>query len=119
MSEVCMARTHEAPGGFHEKVQEVAADGVVVGLGLDAPAVMTEVVPIRERRSQRCEQPIGDFARAGRGVIDSFRGKTLPMTETAVRSTSIGWADAGSVSSAAAHARVERAERPELRFVGA
>ena len=55
----------------------MAADGVVVGLGLDAPAVITRVEPIGERRTKRCQQPIGDFARPGRGLFRSF-GNDVP-----------------------------------------
>lgn len=72
-----------------QQVQEVAADGIVVGLRLNALAVVAVVIPIQQHRSQRGQQPVGDVARAGRAML-LFSGSVQPRAETPVRITSIG-----------------------------
>ncbi|MNF91437.1 hypothetical protein D3C84_740380 [compost metagenome] len=47
-----------------QQMEEVAADGVVVGLHVDALAVVAEVVPVQQRRTQRSHQLVGDVAGA-------------------------------------------------------
>ncbi len=100
ISEACIACTLLAEGASAvQQVQEVAADGVVVGLRLNALAVVAAVVPVQQHRSQRGHQAVGDVARAGRRVVLFLSGSTQPSTETPVRITSIGWAAAGNASS--------------------
>ena len=66
MSEVCMARTQDAGGGRAvQQVQEMAAHGVVVGLDLDAPAGVAEVVPVAQHRAE-ARPPAGRRCRARR-----------------------------------------------------
>src|SRR5256886_6508501 len=45
----------------------------IFGLGLDAPAVTAEVMPVEQHRAQRSHQPVGDIARAGGAVIRLLR----------------------------------------------
>ena len=52
-----------------QQVQEVAADAVVVGLDVDAPAVVAVVVPVQQHRAQRGHQLVGDAARIGVVVV--------------------------------------------------
>ena len=47
-----------------QQVQEVAADAVVVGLHLDALAVVRVVEPVEQRRAETGHQPVDDVARA-------------------------------------------------------
>jgi hypothetical protein len=75
-------------------MQEVAADRIVVGLDVDALAVVAAVVPVEQHRAERRHQPVGDVARAGRAVV-VLLGQTAPSAETALRITSIGCAAAG------------------------
>ncbi len=82
-----------------QQMQEMAADAVVVGLDLDAPAVVGEVVPVEQHRAERGHQPVGDVAGAGRVDGRGSSGSTQPSAETPVRITSIGWAAAGRASS--------------------
>ncbi len=71
---MCIARTHESPGGRPmQQVQEVPADGVVLGLDLDALAGVAEVIPVAEHRAEAGEQAVGDVARAGGVVIVPLR----------------------------------------------
>ena len=48
-------------------MQEMPADRIVVGLDVDAAAVVGVVVPVEQHRAERGHQPVGDVARAGRG----------------------------------------------------
>ena len=52
-----------------EHVQELASDGVVVGLDFDPAAVVAEVVPVEKHRAEGGQQPVGDVTRAGDRVI--------------------------------------------------
>ena len=52
-----------------QKMQDMAADRIVVGLDLDAPAVDREVIPVHQHRAERRHQPVGDVARAGVVVV--------------------------------------------------
>jgi hypothetical protein len=45
------------------------ADGIVVGLGVDALALAGVVVPVEQHRAERSHQPIGDALRAFLGVV--------------------------------------------------
>ncbi len=56
-----------------QQVQEMAADRVVVGLHVDALAVVAEVVPVQQHRAERGHQAVGDGARAGDVVVVLFR----------------------------------------------
>ena len=70
MSEVCIARTQLAGGGAPmQQVQEMPADRVVVGLDVDAPAAVREVIPVAQHRAEARDQVIRDLARAGGIVI--------------------------------------------------
>ena len=66
-----MHRAHPRSVGGRpcSRCRKCAADRVVVGLDLDAPAVMREVVPVEQHRAERRHQPIGDVARAGAVVV--------------------------------------------------
>ena len=55
-----------------QQVQEMSADGIVVGLHLDALAVVGVVMPVEQHRSQRGHQAIGDVARAWQVVVVGF-----------------------------------------------
>ena len=55
-----------------QEMQVVAADGVVVGDGLDAFAALRKVMPVQEHRAHARHQPIGNPLRAGRVVIFRF-----------------------------------------------
>ena len=52
-----------------QEAQEMAADRVVVGLGLDPLAVMAEVIPIQEHRAERGHQAVGDVLGAREAVV--------------------------------------------------
>jgi hypothetical protein len=56
-----------------QESQEVAADGVIVGLGVDALAVVAVVVPVEQHRAHRGHQPVGDALRARLGVVVLLR----------------------------------------------
>jgi hypothetical protein len=69
-----MARTHSSDGVFTvQQVQEVPADGVVVGLHLDAPAVVRVVVPVQQHGAEAGHQSVADVARRGHGHAVLFR----------------------------------------------
>ena len=80
-----------------QQMQEMPADGIVVGLEPDALAVAGVVVPVAQHRAERGEQPIRNVARSLDGVA-SASGSVHPSADTPVRSTSIGWLDAGNCS---------------------
>jgi hypothetical protein len=46
-----------------QQVQEMCGDRIVVGFGLDATAVMAELVPVQQHRTETRHQPVGDVAR--------------------------------------------------------
>ncbi len=56
-----------------QQMQEMRADRIVVGLDLDAPAVMAEVIPVQQHRAERGHQLVGDVARARNVVVVLFR----------------------------------------------
>ena len=56
-----------------QHVQEMAADGSVVGLDVDPPAVLGEVMPVEQHGTEGGHQSVGDIAGAGMVVIDRFR----------------------------------------------
>ena len=51
-----------------QQVQEVAGDGVVVGLDVDAAAVAGEVPPVQQHRTKAGHQAVGDVAGLGHRV---------------------------------------------------
>lgn len=81
-----------------QQMQEVTADGVVIGFRLDAFAVVAVVIPIKENRAKRRQQFVGNIPRARDGM-PSFSGSVQPSAETPVRITSIGCDAAGKASS--------------------
>ena len=89
------------------------ADGIVIGLDVNALARVAEVIPVEQHRAERSEQPVRDVARAG-GVVILFSGSAQPSAETPVRSTSIGCVAAGSVSSTVRTAAGNAAQTLEL-----
>ena len=52
-----------------QQMQEVPADGIVIGLGFNAPAVMRIVIPVQQNRAERGHQAIGNILRAGDVVV--------------------------------------------------
>ncbi|SAK97541.1 hypothetical protein AWB75_07128 [Caballeronia catudaia] len=52
-----------------QQMQEVSADGIVVGFDFDALAVMRVVIPVQQHRAERGHQTVGDILRARRVVI--------------------------------------------------
>ena len=100
-----------------QQVQEVAADGVVVGLDVNAAAVRGEVVPVEQHGAERGHEAVGDVARAGEVVVFFF-GQMQPRTETPVRMTSMGWAACGKLLERELHGRRQAAHGLQLGFVG-
>ena len=68
-------RAHPGVGGRFavQQVQEVPADRVIIGLDLDAFAVLAPVVPVEQHRAERGHQPVGDVARARDAVVFTLR----------------------------------------------
>jgi len=101
-----MHRAHPVRAWFFavQEMQKMAADGIIVGPGLDALAVMGEVMPVEQHRAQRSQQPVGDIARAGDAVIRLLRLQRA-STDTPVRITSMGCALPGMFSNAARSSR--------------
>ena len=56
-----------------QQMQEMRADRGVVGLDLDAAAVMGIVVPVKQHGAERGHQAVGDVAGAGRVVVVTLR----------------------------------------------
>ncbi len=56
-----------------KKMQKVGADRVIVGLDIDAPSRMREVIPVEEHGAERRHQTIGDIARFSELVLGPFR----------------------------------------------
>jgi len=56
-----------------QDVQEVAADGVVVGLYEDVLTVVAVVIPVRQHGAEGGNQPIGDVTRAGNTMVVLLR----------------------------------------------
>ncbi len=52
-----------------QQMQEVPADGIVIGLGLNAPAVMRIVVPVKQNGAERGHQAVGNILGTGNVVI--------------------------------------------------
>ena len=50
----------------------VAGDRVVVGVGLDAPPTVAEVVPVAEHRAEASDQPVADLDRGARILTGPF-----------------------------------------------
>nr|GEU28025.1 hypothetical protein [Tanacetum cinerariifolium] len=71
----CVHGLHPAVGRLEavQQVQEVAADGIVVGFHLDALAVMAVVVPVQQHGAKRRHQAVGDVACARHVVVVLFR----------------------------------------------
>ena len=94
-----MALTHDRlRRAAVEQMEKVTADRVVVGLDIDALAVVAPVIPVEQHRALRRQQAVGGCRarRARRGRPS--RAAPLPSADTPVRSTSIGWAAAGTRS---------------------
>ena len=59
-----------------QQMQEMAAYLIVIGLHLDAAAVSSIVIPVKEHGTKRCNQLVGNFAGSGikdttdRGLLD-------------------------------------------------
>ena len=81
------------------------ADRIVVGLDVDALAVVREVIPVAEHRAEARDQVIGDLARARGIVIVGFSGSTQPSADAPVRMTSIGCAAGRQLLEHRAHRR--------------
>ncbi|MNQ91019.1 hypothetical protein D3C85_1063830 [compost metagenome] len=58
-----------------QQVQEVTADGVVVGFHVDTLAVVAEVVPVEQRGAQAGHQLVGDIASTRMVVVFLLRGQ--------------------------------------------
>lgn len=56
-----------------QQVQEMPADGVVVGFHINVVAVEREVIPVQQHRAEAGHQLVGDVARAGVVVVVLFR----------------------------------------------
>lgn len=80
-----------------QQMQEMAADGIIVGFRLNTFAVVAVVIPVKKDRAERSQQLIGNIARAGDGMSLFFR-QVQPSAETPVRITSIGCEAAGNAS---------------------
>ena len=52
-----------------EKMEEMPADRVVIGLDLDALAVVREMIPVEKHRGDRGEKVVGDVAGSGFLVV--------------------------------------------------
>jgi hypothetical protein len=55
-----------------QQMQEVAADGVIIGLHIDGPAIVAVVIPVQQHGAQRGHEPISDIAGAGSAVVFFF-----------------------------------------------
>lgn len=51
-----------------QQMQEMAADGIIVGFRLNTFAVVAVVIPVKKDRAERGQQLIGNIARAGDGM---------------------------------------------------
>ena len=51
-----------------EQVQEVGGDGLVVGLLVDATAMVAEVVPVEQHGAEAGHQPVTDVPRRRQGL---------------------------------------------------
>jgi hypothetical protein len=94
-----------------QQVQEVAADAVVVGLDLDAPAVLASAAS-RAASSPGEAMRRSAISRAPGWLWSCASGRAQPSAETPVRMTSIGWAAAGICSRTA----LTLAGRPRSAF---
>ena len=56
-----------------QEVQKMPADGIVIGLNLDAPPGMGKVVPIQQHRTKAGHHTVGEVASFGQLVILVFR----------------------------------------------
>ncbi len=56
-----------------QQMQEMAADGIIVGFRLNTFAVVAVVIPVKKDRAERGQQLIGNIARAGDGMSLFFR----------------------------------------------
>ena len=59
-----------------QQVQEMRADGIVVGFYLNALAVVRIVIPIEQHGTEGGHQAVGHVARAGDAVVIFFRQRT-------------------------------------------
>ena len=65
-----MALTHGGLGGAAvQQMEKVPADRVIVGLDIDALAIVAPVVPVQQHRALRSEQAVGGITRARRAVV--------------------------------------------------
>ena len=73
-----MHGAHPGSGGFApvQQVQKMRADGIIIGLHVDALAAVREVMPVAQYRSQTRQQAIGQIARLGGCVRRRFRVQT-------------------------------------------
>jgi hypothetical protein len=90
-----MARTQRSRGFAVQQVQEVAADGVVVGFHIDALAVVAEWYQYSSIEPSEAIS-LSAMSRAPGWLWSSFSGDTQPSTDTPVRITSIGCAEAAA-----------------------
>ena len=56
-----------------QHVQEVAADGIIPGVLIDAPAVPAEMVPVSQHGRERSQQPVGDITGFPGSMLAGFR----------------------------------------------
>ena len=47
-----------------QQVQEMSADGIIIGFHFNAPTIVAVVVPVQQHGTQRGHQTISDIARA-------------------------------------------------------
>ena len=101
-----MHGAHPARRGFAavQQVQEMRADGIIVGLHVDALPALRKVIPVAQHRTQG--MPTGDPPDRARPRSCERRasGTQQPRADTPVRNTSIGWLLAGNCSSTVATA---------------
>jgi hypothetical protein len=99
-----------------QQMQEVAADRIIVRLHRDAAARATEVIPVREHRAQRCDQLVGNIARAARAMRGRLGQGTAHRRDAGAQHVHgmRGWRQDFQC---AAHRARQPAQRFELRLV--
>jgi hypothetical protein len=99
-----------------QQVQEVPADGLVVGLDVDLRAVVAPVVPVAEHGAERGDQPVGDVAGAG-DVVVVLLGERASQRGHAAAHDVHRVAAGGQRHQHLAHRERQAPQRPELALV--
>ena len=100
-----------------QQVQKVSADGIVLGLDVNAGAAVTVVIPVGEHGAHGCDQPVRNIARRGRRM-------RLILRQSAAEHGDPGAQDVHGMRCGrqnlehCAHCRRQAAQGGELRLVG-